>query len=236
MSQVGQRQRLNLPVDNNLEALLLWRDPAKTGSVFAAITILYLLLEWSHFSLLTLIANTLGIAVAAAFLWNNLAQFINKPGVPIPAVLQHGISDNQSKMYAQQLTSGINQLLGFARRLILGKEVVLSVEAAVVLYTIGKIGNYFSTLGLIYTVVLLIFTLPKVYELRKHEIDSVANQVVNQSKQAYSQYGAPYVNKIPRASTSTTSNVNRPGFDSSTADSASIAPNGPNEIGYKKTY
>ena len=85
-------------------------------------------------------------------------------------------------------------------------------------------------------VVLLIFTLPKVYELRKHEIDSVANQVVNQSKQAYSQYGAPYVNKIPRASTSTTSNVNRPGFDSSTADSASIAPNGPNEIGYKKTY
>lgn len=233
MSQVGQRQRLNLPVDNNLEALLLWRDPAKTGSVFAAITILYLLLEWSHFSLLTLIANTLGIAVAAAFLWNNLAQFINKPGVPIPAVLQHGISDNQSKMYAQQLTSGINQLLGFARRLILGKEVVLSVEAAVVLYTIGKIGNYFSTLGLIYTVVLLIFTLPKVYELRKHEIDSVANQVVNQSKQAYSQYGAPYVNKIPRASTSTTSNVNRPGFDSSTADSASIAPNRPNE--YKKT-
>lgn len=131
-----------------VEALLLWRDPAKTGSVFAAITILYLLLEWSHFSLLTLIANTLGIAVAAAFLWNNLAQFINKyadlsgqsrsdflqanlcrivikifpslhcyrPGVPIPAVLQHGISDNQSKMYAQQLTSGINQLLGMTVR------------------------------------------------------------------------------------------------------------------------
>ncbi len=84
-------------------------------------------------------------------------------------------------------------------------------------------------------VVFLIFTVPKLYELRKHEIDSVANQVVSQSKQAYSQYGAPYVNKIPRASTSTsTSNVNRPVDNYSTADSASIAPNGPNE--YKKTY
>lgn len=35
-----------------------------------------------------------------------------RPGPPIPAVLQHGISDNQSKMYAEELTSGVNQLLG----------------------------------------------------------------------------------------------------------------------------
>lgn len=79
-----------------------------------------------------------------------------RPGPPIPAVLQHGISDNQSKMYAEQLTSGVNQLLGkdpslkrefdqnlpwdsglmgcwyagFARRLVIGKDVVLSVEVS----------------------------------------------------------------------------------------------------------
>ncbi|DBB08060.1 TPA: hypothetical protein ACH3X3_008263 [Trebouxia sp. C0006] len=153
MSQVGQRQRVSLPVDNDrkfrhlsglivqgnsglaergtfiaVEALLLWRDPAKTGGVFAGITLLYLLLEWSRFSLLTLIANVLLFLVVLTFLWNNLAQFINKPGVPIPAILQHGISDSQSKSYAQDLTSGINQLLGFTRRLILGKEVVLTVQ------------------------------------------------------------------------------------------------------------
>ncbi|DBA80934.1 TPA: hypothetical protein ACH3X2_007154 [Trebouxia sp. C0005] len=113
-------------------------------------------------------------------------------------------------------------------------------QVALVLYIVAKIGNYFSTLGLGYTVVFLIFTLPKVYELRKHEIDSVANQVVSQSKQAYSQYGAPYVNKIPRASTSTStpSNYggNRPVDNYSTADSASIAPNGPTGNEYKKTY
>lgn len=36
-----------------------------------------------------------------------------RPGVPVPRVLQQGISDNQSKEYAQQFTSGINQLLGW---------------------------------------------------------------------------------------------------------------------------
>ena len=83
-------------------------------------------------------------------------------------------------------------------------------------------------------VVVLLFSLPKIYELKKHEIDSATNKVVNQSKQAYSQYGAPYVQKIPRASTSTTSNYSKPNAYDSSADSASVAPTGPNE--YKKTY
>lgn len=230
----GAGQRLSLPVHNDLEDLLLWRDPSKTGAVFGGFTVLYLLLEWSNYSLLTLVANVLLVGVSITFLWNNLAQFLNKPGVPVPAVLQQGISDNQSKAYAQQFTSGVNQLLGFARRIITGKEVILSVQAALVLYAIAKIGNFFSTLGLVYTVIVLVFTLPKVYELRKHEIDNAANQVAYKTKQGYSQYAAPYLNKIPKASSATTSGYNRRGDDSSTADSASVAPNGAQE--FKKTY
>jgi len=234
MSQsYGSRQRVSLPVHNDLEDLLLWRDPRKTGAVFGGFTLVYLLLEWSNYSLLTLVANVLLAGVSVTFLWNNLAQFLNKPGVPVPAVLQQGISDNQSKAYAQQFTSGVNQLLGFARRIITGKEVILSVQAALVLYALGKVGNYFTTLGLAYTVILLLFTLPKVYELRKPEIDSAANRVASQTKQSYSQYAAPYLNKIPKASTATSSG-NRPGDHSSTADSASVAPNGAQE--FKKTY
>ena len=102
MSQVGQRQRLSLPVDNEselqccssltgplplclsnvpdvaVENLLLWRDPIKTGGVFGVITLVYLLLEWTHFSLLRLVANTLLGVVCIAFLWSNGAQFLNK--------------------------------------------------------------------------------------------------------------------------------------------------------------
>ena len=61
-----------------VEGLLLWRDPVKTGGVFAGITLVYLLLEWSHYSLLTVIARVGLFAVVGSFLWNNLAQFINK--------------------------------------------------------------------------------------------------------------------------------------------------------------
>lgn len=61
-----------------VEDLLLWRDPKKSGIVFAGATLAYLLLEWSHFSLLSIIANTLLIAVSVAFLWNNIANFTGR--------------------------------------------------------------------------------------------------------------------------------------------------------------
>lgn len=96
--------------------------------------------------------------------------------------------------------------------------------------------NADQTLVYMPTVVVLLFSLPKIYELKKHEIDSATNKVVNQSKQAYSQYGAPYVQKIPRASTSTTSNYSKPSAYDSSADSASVAPMGTGQNEYKKTY
>ena len=67
-----------LTVAPAVENLLLWRDPKKSGIVVAGATLAYLLLEWSHFSLLSIIANTLLVAVSVAFLWNNVANFTGR--------------------------------------------------------------------------------------------------------------------------------------------------------------
>ncbi len=61
-----------------VEKILLWRDPVKSGVVLGGATLAYLLLEWSHFSLLSIVANTLLIAVSVAFLWNNIASFTGR--------------------------------------------------------------------------------------------------------------------------------------------------------------
>lgn len=61
-----------------VENVLLWRDIRITGAIFTAGTILYFLLEWSGYSLLTLVSNTLLAALALAFLWNNVARFTGK--------------------------------------------------------------------------------------------------------------------------------------------------------------
>ncbi|CAL5223458.1 g5977 [Coccomyxa viridis] len=199
-------RRISLNTGNDdVEKILLWRDPVKSGIVLGGATLAYLLLEWSHFSLLSIVANTLLIAVSVAFLWNNIASFTGRQGVPVPAVVRHGISDNQMKSGAEKITGAINKLLAFSNRVFTGKEVVLSAQVAGVLFLIGKVGGWFTSLGLLYTLIVLAFTLPKAYELKKDEVDRFARQAQHHTKHNYSKYVEPYVNKIPRASTSTSS-------------------------------
>ena len=61
-----------------MENIILWRDPVKSGVVLGGATLAYLLLEWSNISLLSIVANTLLIAVSVAFLWNNIASFTGR--------------------------------------------------------------------------------------------------------------------------------------------------------------
>lgn len=53
------------------------------------------------------------------------------------------------------------------------------------------------------SVLIAAFTLPKLYEWKKEEIDFYFEKAVKQTKQAYNTHLAPIVNKIPRASTTT---------------------------------
>ena len=58
-------------------------------------------------------------------------------------------------MHALDITVTVHRseavLAGLTRRIIAGNEVILSVQAGLVLYAISKVGNYFTTLGLAYT-------------------------------------------------------------------------------------
>lgn len=54
------------------------QDPKKSGVVLGGATLLYLILDVSGLSLLSIVANTLLIAVSISFLWNNIASFTGR--------------------------------------------------------------------------------------------------------------------------------------------------------------
>lgn len=60
-----------------VEDLLLWRDVQRSAIVFVSITVAYGILEWSNFSLLKIISNTLLFTVVITFLWSNVASYTN---------------------------------------------------------------------------------------------------------------------------------------------------------------
>ena len=71
--------------------MLLWKDIRVSGIAFSAGTFLYFLLEWSGYSLLTLLANTALAGLALAFLWNTVARFTGKCVGPLQQLTDQSI-------------------------------------------------------------------------------------------------------------------------------------------------
>lgn len=195
--------RLHLPlVSSQVEDLLLWRSWEKTAPVVGAATVLYLLVDLLGNSLVSIQANLLLFAIVVSFVWNNVATFAGSPTMPVPDLIKNGVKDSDVKAFADQATIYVNKGLGFLFRLLSGKDIVLVGKVAFALLAISRISAYFTTLGLLYTAFILAFTLPKVYELKKTEIDAVVTKAKDQLNSIWAKKLEPALDKIPRGSTS----------------------------------
>jgi len=196
-------RRVSLPISNKkVEDILMWRDVKTSGAIFGGVTLAYLVLEWSGYTLLTLAAYGL-LAILGGFLvWTNAAALLHKPGPPIPSFVKDGISEEEVKKLVTKLTPCINDALGVTYRMITGKDLQLAAKVCGSLFLIAKIGAWFSLFTMVYLVCLAAFILPKVYELKKDEIDSVAAKLLEQLKTLYSKADT-MVKKIPKAQGST---------------------------------
>lgn len=192
-------RKVSLPIsDKNVEDLLMWRDPKKSGIVFGVVTLAYLVLEWSGKTMLSLSAYLVLWSGFALFAWTYAAAFLNKPGPPIPSFIKDGIDEEDVKMVAGKAVPVINKGLGVFINIISGKDLILAAKVGGALYAIAKVANWFSFFTLCYLVVGGAFCLPKVYEMREEEIDALISKGLDQFKQLTSK-GQTMLKKIPSA-------------------------------------
>lgn len=210
MSTPPPSNRVSLPVDNAVEELLLWRNPVQSGAVLGGVTFLYVLLTWTNRSLISLVSMLAALLVATSFVWSALASWLNRPGPPVPQLLREGVSESQVKSLVESYTPMVNKGLALLYRIATGKDVVLTVQVISVLLVVGKLGKIFSVLTWAFVVVLLAFSVPKLYEIKKPEIDDAVATGHARTKELYDQHVAPHVAKIPRASSATPARKVRP--------------------------
>lgn len=176
-------QKITLPIKNkDVEDLIMWRDVKKTGMVFGSVTLVYLLFEWSGLSLMTIVANILLVVTLGCLLWANVASLLGRAGPPIPRALKEGVDEAELKDMAVRMQAPINKVLSFIAQIASGKEWKLSLAVGAGLWLLGKLGAYFTVLGFIYTVALLLFTLPRAYEEKKEEVDRALESAVKEGK------------------------------------------------------
>ncbi|XP_047362452.1 reticulon-1 isoform X2 [Vespa velutina] len=156
--------------------LIYWRDPKKSGAVFGAT--LGLLLSLAYFSLISVLAYLsllILIATVAFRIYKSVLQAIQKTsdGHPFKYVLDLDLTLPTEKVHelADIAVAHVNATISELRRLFLVEDIVDSLKFGVLLWCFTYIGSWFNGMTLIIIGVVALFTLPKVYETNKTQID-----------------------------------------------------------------
>ncbi|XP_026278465.2 reticulon-1 isoform X2 [Frankliniella occidentalis] len=162
--------------DGLVEALVYWRDPKKSGIVFGGIMVV--LLSLSFFSFISVVANLSLLALTAAFgfrIYKTVQQAIQKTsdGHPFKEILELDLTLPAEKVRSTSdlAVTHINAVVSELRRLFLVEDFIDSVKFGVGLWMLTYVGSWFNGMTLIILGVVALFTLPKVYETNKAQID-----------------------------------------------------------------
>ncbi|XP_065158320.1 reticulon-1 isoform X2 [Atheta coriaria] len=170
-----------------VESLIYWRDPKKSGPVFGAV--LVILLSLKFFSLISVGAyvSLLGLLATISFrIYKNIVQAVQKTGDghPFKEYLELDVVIPQQKVeeVTKIAVAHMNAALVELRRLFLVEDLVDSIKFAVLLWCCTYLGAWFNGITLIILAWIALFSLPKVYETNKTQID--ANLDIVKSKLA----------------------------------------------------
>ncbi|XP_050524269.1 reticulon-1 isoform X1 [Daktulosphaira vitifoliae] len=159
-----------------VEALVYWRDPVLSGIVFGGS--LVILLSFAYMSLISVIAY-LAIAVQSGCillrLYKVALQTVQKTSESHPFQeyldLDIRLPEEKAEEWGKLAVVHVNAILVELRRLLLAEDLVDSVKFFGILWVLTYIGAWFNGLTLIILGLIALFTLPKVYENNKTQID-----------------------------------------------------------------
>ncbi|GFU40744.1 reticulon-4 [Trichonephila clavipes] len=165
-----------------------WRDPKKSGIALGAS--LVLLLSFKYFSVISVIAylSLALLSVTVSFrIYKNVLQAVQKSneGQPFKEYLEMDIALSQEKVgqTVEVLIHHVNCVAAKVRSLILVEDLVDTIKLGILAWCMTYVGAWFNGLTLVILAVVSAFTLPKVYETNKAQIDVYADLVRTKGKE-----------------------------------------------------
>ncbi|KAL2622672.1 hypothetical protein R1flu_002877 [Riccia fluitans] len=176
--------------------VLLWKNKPLSAGVLAGTTLVWILFEWSGYTLLSLLSNVLLFLIVVFFLWSNAAGLLNRSPPPIPELK---LSEDTVVHTAKTLRVEINKVLAIAHDVALGKDFKLFLKVVAGLWVLSTIGAWFNFLTLVYIGVIASHTVPVLYEKYEDEVDKYGKVALDQAHVQYKKIDALLLSKIPRA-------------------------------------
>lgn len=172
-------------VDPRVLDLIYWHDIRKTGVVFGSMMLV--LMSLAFFSLLSVLAY-LSLAILTVTLsfrvYKNIMAAVQKTndGHPFKLYLDLDITLKEEKVsrVTQTILQHVNRSLLELRRLFLIEDLLDSLKFGLMLWLLTYIGSWFNGMTLVILLVVAVFTVPKVYETYKVQIDNYVHLVTTQ--------------------------------------------------------
>ncbi|ODQ82422.1 hypothetical protein BABINDRAFT_169747 [Babjeviella inositovora NRRL Y-12698] len=156
-------------------ALLTWKNPAKTGPIFAALIAGLLATKYLNLVNIFFFVASYGLAASAAAEYAGKKVtgqgFVTKY-VP-QSVVKTSIARQFNDQYLPHIAVQLEKFETEAKKIVLGTNFECTIKTAVASYLLYKITSWFSLFTLALTAVVGAFTLPVIYESNKTEIDAL---------------------------------------------------------------
>ncbi|XP_066603770.1 reticulon-2-like [Prorops nasuta] len=157
-------------------SLIYWRDPKKSGIVLGVL--LGVLLSLAYFSWISVAAHLSLLVLVGTIcfrIYKTVLQAVQKTsdGHPFKELLDKDLTLPADKVHeiTDVAIAHTNATVSELRRLFLVEDVVDSIKFGFGLWALTYVGSWFNGLTLIIIAVIALFTLPKVYETNKAQID-----------------------------------------------------------------
>ncbi|XP_062208332.1 reticulon-like protein B2 [Phragmites australis] len=175
--------------------IVLWRDKMVSASILAAATAAWGLFEVAEYHFLTLVCYVAIIGMLIFFIWSNASAFFN---VPVPKIPESLLSERSTRQMILALDSRLTRLVYKLYEIACGKDIKMFILTVLSLFVASVVASCFSSLTLLYLVVLCTMTLPALYERYESEVDHLVAKGVQDLRSHFAEMDSGVLRKIPR--------------------------------------
>ncbi|XP_077222518.1 reticulon-like protein B12 isoform X1 [Tasmannia lanceolata] len=173
--------------------VMLWRQRNLTVGILFVTLAAWVVFERSGYTLLSLLANVLLLLFVILFLWAKAAAILNRPPPPLPNLQ---LTEEVVNEAAALVRTRVNTLLSVSHNIALGKDPKLFLKVAACLWLISVIGGCTDVLTLGYTSLVIVLTVPALYERYEDPIDRYLIMGYVELRRLYARLDAECFSKI----------------------------------------
>ncbi|XP_017613160.1 reticulon-like protein B12 isoform X1 [Gossypium arboreum] len=173
--------------------VMLWRRGNLTMGILLVTLAAWVVFEKSGYTLLSLVSNVLLLLIGILFLWAKSAAILNRPAPPLPELY---LSEETVNEMGAFIRAQVNDILSASKDIALGKDARLFFKVAGYLLLISLVGGLTDFLTLGYTSLVVVLTVPALYERYEDYIDSYTILGYRKMQQLYVKFDSKFVNRF----------------------------------------